>query len=90
MKPEEFDNLEQKLEYLEENDITFRAGYRGLGEVFTAVFKDGMFLDFHWMDGQKTQYFKPTEFVRVVDEILEFTHENGFMAEELEGYPDSE
>lgn len=81
-----FDSLEEKLEYLEKNDVVFRAGYRGRGEVITAVLPDLTFLDWHWLESNSdgtTQFFKPTEFERMVDEVISTTYEHGFVAEEF-------
>lgn len=71
---EQFDGLEEKLEFLEEMNVFFRAGYLGKGEVITAVMPDGSFMDWHWLeenDDGDVQRFDPAEFPRMVDEVIE-------------------
>jgi hypothetical protein len=67
-------SLKDKLQWLEDQGITFQAKYRGAGEVFTAgPFGMGGFLDYHWLEdaGSRGQEIKPTELERIVDETVE-------------------
>ena len=75
----------EKLERLEDAGVKFRAGYFGGGEVFTACFPDGTFVDFEWLetnDRGDIQFLKPTELKRVIDETLEWI-EDGTLEERL-------
>lgn len=87
MKPEDFNSLTEKLEYLESKGVVFRAGYRGMNEVITAVMPDGTFVDWHWLESNEDgtdQWFKPLQFEEMVDEVLEITDERGFIEEGLD------
>lgn len=68
----ELKTLEEKLKWLEEKEYHFYAGYLGSGECFLVRHKTGGFIDFHWMEGDTSQTFTPTEFIKAVDEAIEF------------------
>jgi len=80
-------SLERKLQLLENHGVTFRAAYMGYEEVFTAVYPDGTFMDYHWMEsteGKDCQFFKPTEFKRVVNETLRHGIMYGWVCQDVQ------
>lgn len=80
-------SLKRKLQILENNGVTFRAAYMGYEEVFTAVYPDGTFMDYHWMestDSKDCQFFNPTEFERVVDETLKYGIMYGWVDQDIQ------
>jgi hypothetical protein len=65
-------SLEEKLQWLDDKDISFQAKYRGKGEVFTAGPVGLGFLDVHWLEnvGDRGQEIKPSDIERIVDETI--------------------
>lgn len=77
----EFYSLKRKLQLLENKGVVFRAAYMGFGEVFTAVYPDGKFMDYHWLestDPADRQFIRPNEVERIVDETLEHGIKHGW------------
>lgn len=77
-------SLKQKLQLLEDKGVVFRAAYMGYEEVFTAVYPDGTFIDYHWAesnDSKDCQFFTPTQLERVVNETIEYGVKHGWRDE---------
>lgn len=79
-------SIKKKLRLLENKGVTFRAAYMGYDEVFTAVFPDGTFLDYHWLestDSQDCQFIAPMQFERILNETIKYGINYGWVEDEF-------